>query len=125
MKRPSFNAVAVESARRVAESRGLEVNLLDAKGNTQNIVLSETAVTHVLTALFQKRLPDPTKDFFLDESIPLAGVGTFVLASGHTGLRLYLNPQEVFDVSFAPDILRGLNEVFGFLAQRSADETPA
>lgn len=120
MKRPSFNAVAVESARRDPQARSLEVNLVDAKGNTQNIVLGNDAITHLLGAVFQKRMADPTKDFFLDESIPIVGLGTFKLPSGHTGLRLYLNPMEVFDVSFAPDVQRELQVAFEFLATNGA-----
>ena len=118
MKRPSLNAVAVESARRDPESRSLELNLVDAKGNSQNITLSNAAITDVLGAVFQKRMQDPGKDFFLDEAIPLAGIGTFELPSGHVGLRLYLNPHEVFDVSFAPEVQRGLRDAFRFLAER-------
>jgi hypothetical protein len=125
MKRPSFNAVALESGRRDVETRGMELNLLDAKGNTQNVVLSEAAIGQVLAAVFQKRMQDPTKDFFLDESIPLAGIGSFSLPTGHTGLRLYLNRHEVFDVSFAPEVQRELHEAFRFIAERSANATGA
>ena len=116
MKRPAFNAVAVESARRDPDARSLELNLADGKGNSQNVTLSNTAITQVLGAVFQKRMQDPTKDFFLDESIPLAGLGTFSLPSGHLGLRLYLNPNEVFDVVFAPEMQRELQDAFRFLA---------
>ena len=94
-------------------------NLVDGKGNSQNITLSNTAITHLLGAVFQKRMQDPTKDFFLDEAIPLAGLASFELPSGHTGLRMHLNQQEVFDVVFAPDVQRGLSKVFRFLADRS------
>ena len=119
MKRPSFNAVAVESARRDPDARSLELNLVDGKGNSQNLTLSNTAITHLLGAVFQKRMQDPTKDFFLDEAIPLAGLASFELPSGHTGIRMHLNQQEVFDVVFAPDVQQGLREVFRFLAERS------
>ncbi|MBL8384945.1 MAG: hypothetical protein JNM90_17805 [Burkholderiales bacterium] len=119
MKRPSFSAVAVESARRDPDARSLELNLVDAKGNSQNITLSTAAISHVLGAVFQKRMADPTKDFFLDEAIPLAGIGTFELPTGHTGLRLYLSQQEVFDVAFAPETQTELREAFRYLVERA------
>ncbi len=119
MKRPSFSAVAVESARRDPDAMSLELNLVDGRGNSQNITLSNTAITHLLAAVFQKRMQDPTKDFFLNEAIPLNGVGVFDLPTGHIGLRLYLNPQEVFDVVFAPEVQRELRDGFRFLAERS------
>lgn len=116
MKRPSFSAVAVQDARRDPETRSLEVNLQDAKGNTQNLVLSAEAMTQLLNAVLQKRMEDPTRDFHLDESIPLAGVGTFRLPGGEVGLRLYINSYEVFDVSFAPPVQRELRDAFAHLA---------
>ena len=119
MKRPSFNAVAVESARRDPDTRSLEVNLIDDRGNSQNIHLSNAAITHLLGAVFQKRMQDPTKDFFLDESIPIGGITTFRLPSGHTGLRLHLSPLEVFDVSFQPDFQTDLQRAFRYLADNS------
>ena len=45
--------------------------------------------------------------------------GVFDLPTGHIGLRLYLNPQEVFDVVFAPEVQRELRDGFRFLAERS------
>ena len=117
MKRPSFHAAAVENARRDPEARTLEVNLKDGKGNTQNLVLSNEAVNGILAAVFQKRMEDPTRDFFLDESIPLAGIGTFRLPGGEVGLRLYLNSYEVFDVSFAPEVQQTLKDAFRHLAE--------
>ena len=122
MKRPSFNAVALESGRRDAETRGVELNLIDAKGNSQNVVLSAEAIAQVLASLFQKRMEDPTKDFFLDESIPLAGIGYFSLPDGHAGLRMYINKYEVFDVSFAPEVQGALHESFSTIARRSAPQ---
>ena len=120
MKRPSFSAVAVESARRDPDAMSLELNLIDGRSNSQNLTLSNTAITHLLAAVFQKRMQDPTKDFFLNEAIPISGVGVFDLPSGHLGLRLYLNPTEVFDVSFAPDVQRELQVAFQFLANGGA-----
>ena len=122
MKRPSFSAVALESGRRDPETRSLELNLMDAKGNSQNVVLSEAAIGQVLAAVFQKRMEDPTKDFYLDESIPLAGIGYFDLPEGHAGLRLYLNKHEVFDVVFSPEIQAELHEAFSYIAKRSAPQ---
>jgi hypothetical protein len=121
MKRPSFNAVALESARRDPETRGIELNLLDAKGHSQNVTLSNTALTDILSAVFQKRMEDPSKDFFLDECIPLAGFGSFKLPSGHVGLRLYLNPREVFDVAFSPEVQPALRDAFRFMADHGVD----
>ena len=122
MKRPSFNAVALESGRRDPESRSLELNLIDAKGNSQNVVLSPEAIGQVLASVFQKRMEDPTKDFFLDESIPLAGIGYFSLPEGHVGLRMYINKYEVFDLAFAPENQATLHEVFSYIAKRSAPQ---
>ena len=122
MKRPSFSAVALESGRRDAETRSLELNLIDAKGNSQNVVLSPEAIAQVLASVFQKRMEDPTKDFFLDESIPLAGIGYFSLPEGHVGLRMYINKYEVFDVSFAAEVQGSLHESFSYIAKRSAPQ---
>lgn len=123
MKRPTFSATAVVNARRDPEQRSLELNLVDAKGNEQNVVLSNLAVTHVLGAVFNKRMHDTSIDFFADEAIPLAGLGVFNLPNGHIGLRLHLNPQEVFDVTFAPETQRELRRVFKVLAN-AADALP-
>jgi hypothetical protein len=123
MKRPSFSAVALESGRRDPETRSLELNLMDAKGNSQNVVLSPEAIAQVLASVFQKRMEDPTKDFFVDESIPLAGIGYFSLPEGHVGLRLYMNKYEVFDVSFAPEVQGTLHESFSYIANRSAPKS--
>ncbi len=123
MKRPTFSATAVVNARRDPDQRSLELNLVDAKGNEQNVVLSQLAVTHVLGAVFNKRMQDPSKDFYADEAIPLAGIATFALPNGHVGLRLYLNPQEVFDVTFAPEVQRELKGAFKVLAD-AADALP-
>lgn len=122
MKRPSFNAVALESGRRDPETRGLELNLVDAKGHSQNVVLTPEAVAQVLAAVFQKRMEDPTKDFYLDESIPLAGIGYFSLPEGHVGLRMYINKYEVFDLVFAPDVQGTLHETFSHIARRTAPQ---
>ena len=109
--------MAVESARRDPDTRSLEVNLIDERGNSQNIHLSNAAITHLLGAVFQKRMADPSKDFFLDESIPISGLGVFDLPTGHVGLRLYLNPQEVFDVVFAPEVQAQLRDGFRHIAE--------
>lgn len=117
MNRPKFNAVAVESALRDGVSRTLEVNLLDARGNTQTVVFNHAAISHLLGAVMQKRMDDPSKDFFLDEAIPIAGLGLFNLPDGHAGVRLYMNPQEVFDIAFAPATQHELRGVFRAIAE--------
>jgi hypothetical protein len=65
-------------------------------------------------------MQDPTKDFFIDESIPIGGITTFRLASGHTGLRLHMAPLEVFDISFEPAFQPELQRAFRYLADNSA-----
>ncbi len=125
MKRPSFNAVAVESARRDPDAMTLELNLIDAKGNSQNLVLSQQAVSHVLGAVFQKRLPDMRTDFRVDEALPLAGLYTFELPDGGTGLRLLLNRAEAFDVYFEGSVQTELRDSLSLIANRAQGRTQA
>jgi hypothetical protein len=124
MNRPTFNAVAIASALRDGVNRTLEVNLQDAKGNTQTVLFNHAAISHLLGAVMQKRMADPTKDFFLDEAIPIAGLGLFHLPDGHAGVRLYMNPQEVFDIAFAPQTQDQLRGVFRAIADLPPAPTP-
>ena len=101
MQRPTFTATAVIDARRNPDKNNIEFNLIDAKGNTQNLVLDNAAVGHVLAAILQKSQGDGgVPEIHLNESIPLYSLSSFNMAD-YAGLRMYINPTSVIDFSFA------------------------
>ena len=126
MQRPTFTATAVMNARRNAEVGSLELNLIDAKGNTQNLVLDNVAASHVLAALLQKSTGDSAlPEFHLNESIPLHSVGTFRIGD-HAGLRMYVNPTAVVDFVFEGSFVGKLKDIVDkFAATPAAAGNPA
>ena len=120
MQRPTFTATAVIEARRNAEQNTMEVNLVDAKGNTQNLILDNVAAGHLLAAMLQKTTgSDNLPEIHLNESIPLYQAATFRLP-GYAGLRMYVNPRSVIDFVFAEEYFDGLKQMFG----RAANPAP-
>lgn len=113
MQRPTFTATAVMDARRNGENGSMELNLVDAKGNTQNLVLDSVAVGHILTAMLQKSKADgELPEIYLNESIPLVGMSTFRVQQ-HVGLRMYINPTSVIDFVFLSEyqgVIKGVLE---------------
>ena len=120
MQRPTFTATALVNGRRNPEHGSVELNLIDAKGNTQNLVLADSSAGHVLGAMLLKRMPDPTTDFYLDESIPLAGVAPFKLDTGQSGLRMFVSKTEAIDFVFAASDIMALKNAVDFLASSIA-----
>ena len=124
MQRPTFTATGVIDARRVPEKGAMEFNLVDAKGNTQNLVLDNVAVSHVLAAILQKSHGSgPLPEVHLNESIPLHSLGTFRLPE-HAGLRMYISPQSVIDFVFAPEYVATLKNVVDRFAAAPAPAQP-
>ena len=120
MQRPTFTATAVMDARRNGENGSMELNLVDAKGNTQNIVLDSVAVGHVLAAILQKSAgAGGLPEFYMNESIPLHSIGTFRLPE-HAGLRMYINPTSVIDFVFSQEYVATLKNVVDRFAAPAA-----
>ncbi len=128
MQRPTFTATAVVNGRRNPDHGSVELNLIDAKGNTQNLVLADSSAGHVLGAILHKRMPDPATDFYLNESIPLAGLAPFKLDTGQGGLRMFVSKTEAIDFVFpANDILmikQAVDFLAGMLAPVAASPAP-
>ena len=128
MQRPTFTATAVVNGRRNPDHGSVELNLIDAKGNTQNLVLADSSAGHVLGAILHKRMPDPSTDFYLTESIPLAGLAPFKLDTGQGGLRMFVSKTEAIDFVFpANDILmikQAVDFLAGMLAPVAASPAP-
>ena len=116
MQRPTFTATALVNGRRNPDHGSVELNLIDAKGNTQNLVLADSSAGHVLAAILLKRMPDPSTDFYLNESIPLAGVAPFKLDSGQGGLRLFVSKTEAIDFVFPANDILMIKQAVDFLA---------
>ena len=115
MQRPNFTATALINGRRNPDHGSVELNLVDAKGNTQNMVLADSSAGHVLAAILLKRMPDPSTDFYLNESIPLAGVAPFRLDTGQLGLRMFVSKTEAIDFVFPPNDVMVLKQAVDFL----------
>ena len=115
MQRPAFTATALINGRRNPDTDSVELNLVDTKGNTQNIVLGGSSAGHVLGAMLIKRMPDPATDFHLNEAIPLAGAAPFRLDSGQAGLRMFVSKNEAIDFVFAPGDIMVLKNAVDFL----------
>jgi hypothetical protein len=128
MQRPTFTATALVNGRRNPDHGSVELNLIDAKGNTQNLVLADSSAGHVLGAILLKRMPDPSTDFYLNESIPLAGLAPFKLDTGQGGLRMFVSKTEAIDFVFpANDILmikQAVDFLAGMLAPVAASPAP-
>lgn len=128
MQRPTFTATALVNGRRNPDHGSVELNLIDAKGNTQNLVLADSSAGHVLGAILHKRMPDPATDFYLNESIPLAGLAPFKLDTGQGGLRMFVSKTEAIDFVFpANDILmikQAVDFLAGMLAPVAASPAP-
>lgn len=117
MQRPTFTATAVMSARRNPEKNAMELNLIDANGNTQNLVLDNVAAGHVLAAMLQKSTgTNNLPEVYLNEAIPLFGVATFTLPE-HAGLRMFINPTSVIDFSFERSFAAQIKSAVDKLAQ--------
>ncbi len=117
MQRPTFTATAVMSARRNPEKNAMELNLVDANGNTQNLVLDSVAAGHVLAAMLQKSTgTNNLPEVYLNETIPLFGVATFNLPE-HAGLRMFINPTSMIDFSFERSFAAQIKGVVDKLAQ--------
>ena len=125
MQRPTFTATAVMNARRNSEAGNMELNLIDAKGNTQNLVLDNVAVGHVLTAILQKTSSDGKPPaFYLNESIPLHTLAPFRLPT-HAGLRMFIDPVSVIDFVFDPQHVATLKQMIDDLAAQPAPPMPS
>jgi hypothetical protein len=116
MQRPAFTATALIDGRRNPDHDSVELNLVDAKGNTQNVVLGGASAGHVLGAIMLKRMPDPTTDFRLNESIPLAAITPFMLDTGQAGLRMLVSKNEAIDFVIMPADVMGIKKAIDFLA---------
>ena len=120
MQRPTFTATAVIDARRNSEKNQMEFNLVDAKGNPQNLILDNVAVGHVLAAIMQKTSgPDKLPEFHFNESIPLHTLGTFRLP-GYGGLRMFISPDSVIDFVFDEQYVATLKTVVDKFAAPAA-----
>lgn len=120
MQRPAFTATALITGRRNPDHDSVELNLVDAKGNTQNITLGGSSAGHVLGAMLLKRMPDPSTDFHLNESIPLAAVAPFRLDTGQAGLRMFVSKTEAIDFVFAPGDIMAVKKAVDFLVSSIA-----
>ncbi len=120
MQRPTFTATAVMDARRNGENGSMELNLIDAKGNTQNLVLDNAAISHVLAAILQKsKANGDVPEVFLNESIPLHEMRTFRLP-GYAGLRMFISPTSVIDFLLEEQHVSSLKQVVDDLAASGA-----
>ena len=115
MQRPAFTATALISGRRNPDHQSVELNLIDAKGNTQNVTLGGSSVGHIISAMLLKRMPDPATDFYLNESIPLAAVAPFRLDTGQAGLRMFVSKTEAIDFVFTPADVMAIKTAIDFL----------
>lgn len=126
MQRPTFTATAVIDARRNPDKNQMELNLVDAKGNTQNLILDNVAVGHVLAAIMQKTSSSGnTPEFYFNESIPLHSLVTFRVP-GYAGLRMHISPDSVIDFVFdEPYVARLKAMVDDFAAAPALPTAPA
>ena len=125
MQRPTFTATAVMNARRNPDAASIEFNLVDAKGNTQNLILDNVAVGHVLTAILQKTGSDGKPPaLYMNESIPLHSLAPFRLPT-HAGLRMYIDPASVIDFVFDPQHVATLRSMLDDLAAQPVPAAPA
>lgn len=100
MQRPTFTATAIIDARRNPDKNQMEFNLIDARGNTQNLILDNDAAGHMLAAILQKTPADGKPPALIfNESIPAHSIVPFRIPQ-YAGLRIHIDPTSVIDFVF-------------------------